>query len=367
MPLPSSFRALLRESPSDRLAVVGLATVNSVDVPSAQPGRHGHRANRRRWLRPLLLTAGIALVLVGAAFVTVHLLNQERTATAIAQEYFDALAAGDASTANALTEDDPSSDDFPFLTDEVLAAATERISDVEVVAADDPLDVFDQRVVVSFTLAGQDYSEEITVSRGDPEWGVLRTWEMPHPFASSTVISVYGPGTLTIAGVPVNPDSTAGGAELFPAVYPVGVLESRWLGLSDEDEELVVGTEGEFVSLTLEPTDALTAEVQRQMDDFLDGCVAELVLPWGNEDTGCPFTASGTDADTSTGSWELTEYPVAEPQMGGAVYRYRGGDAHFTPDDGGEPSTSLGGTDIARYVEVTEDTVTLTTEYPGAS
>lgn len=342
--------------------------MNRISTPlrrQTEPDRDADTENRGRWLYPLLATVGILLVLVVGVFVTAHFLNQERTAQATAQEYFDALAAGDASTANTLTADgDSASGDASFLTDEVLAAASERINDVEVVAANDPLDVFDQKVVVSFTLAGQHYSDEITLSRGDPKWGVLRTWQMPRPFASDVVFSVYGPGTLTIAGLPINPDSSAGRAKLFPAVYPVNVLESKWVGL--QDEEILVAKDAPLVNLTLLPTDSLTAEVQRQMDDFLDECVAELVFPSSNEDTGCALTASRSEAGRPTGSWEIVDYPVAVPKLGGSVYGYTGGDARFTPNDGSESATTLSGFDVARYIEVTEDTVTLATEYPSA-
>lgn len=332
--------------------------------PQTESDGDADPGNRSRWLFPLLVTMSIGLILMLGAFVTTHFLNQERTAQAFAQEYFDALAAGDASKANALTSSNSdTSGDPTFLTDEVLAAASERISEVEVVAADDPLDVFDQKVVVSYSLAGQAYSHEVTLRQGDPEWGVLRTWQMPRHFTTDVVFSVYGPGTLTIAGLPINPDSSAGQAELFPAIYPLEVLESQWVGL--QDDEIVVDKEASFVSLTLIPTDSLTAEVQLQLDEFLDECVAELVFSSSNKGTDCALTANRSEAGNPTGSWEIIDYPVATPELGGAVYAYEGGDARFTPNDGGESATTLRGFDIARYVDVTEEAVTLTTEYPS--
>lgn len=318
---------------------------------------------RRRSLRYLLVAVGCLLLLAVGGFTAVHFLNQERTAEATARQYFEALAAGDASLANSLTAANLSeSDEAPFLSDEVLAGATERISGVEVVSAEDPLDVFQQSVIVSFTLAGKEYTERVTLSRGEPEWGVLRTWQMPRPFASDMVFTVNGPGTITVADIPVNPDSSAGHAKLFPAVYPVGVLESKWVELPEH--EVVVGVGGTLIDLTLEPTDALTSEVQRQMDAFLDECVAALVFASGNRDTECGLTAIGSFEGRPAGSWEIISYPVASPMLGGAVYAYEGGEARFTPGDGGEPATTVRGVDIGRFVEVTEDSVTLLTEPP---
>lgn len=338
-----------------------LTVMNPVSTPrrrQTEPETDANVANRRRWLPPVLIAASTLLVLVAGVFVAAHVLNQGRTAQATAQQYFEALAAGDASTADALTAAGASAPaGASFLTDEVLAAASERISNVEVVAADDPLDIFDQKVLVSFSLAGHGYSEEITLSRGEPEWGLLQTWQMPRHFASGVVFSVYGPGTLMIAGLPINPDSSAGRAELFPAVYPIDVLESRWVGL--QDDEVVVSGDVSSVNLTLLPTDALTAEVQRQLDAFLDECVAELVFASGNQATDCALTAIRSEQGRPTGSWEVVEYPVAAPELGGSIYRYTGGDARFTPSDGSQSATTLRGIDIARTIEVTEGTVTV--------
>lgn len=339
--------------------------MDGVDAyPQAQSENEqsGRTGVRRRSLRYLLVAMGCLLLLAAGGFTAVHFLNQQRTAEATARQYFEALAAGDASLANSLTAANVSESDEPFLSDEVLAEATERISGVEVVSAEDPLDVFQQSVVVSFTLAGKEYTERVTLSRGEPEWGVLRTWQMPRPFASDMVFTVNGPGTITVAGIPVNPDSSAGNAKLFPAVYPVGVLESKWVGLPEK--EVVVGVGGTLIDLTLEPTDALTTEVQRQMDTFLDECVATLVFPSGNESTGCALTALGPWSGRPPGSWQILSYPVASPMLGGAVYAYEGGEARFTPGNGGEPATTFRGVDIGRFVEVTEDSVTLLTEPP---
>mgnify|MGYP000956901451 FL=1 len=334
--------------------------------PKSEHARSDDAGARRRWLRSLLVALGCLVLLVIIGVATVQLLNQRRTAEATARQYFEALAVGDASAASALTATNGSAGaDSPFLTDEVLAAATERISDVEVVPADDPLDVFDQSVIVSFTLADKTYKERVTLSRGEAEWGVLRTWQMPRPFAASTTFSVKGPGTITIAGIPVNPDSSAGNADLFPAVYPLEVLESKWVGLPDD--EVTIGVDGTLIDITLEPTDELTAEVQRQMDEFLDECVADLVFPSGNEGTECALTALGSWNGRPPGSWQITSYPVAAPMLGGAVYGYEGGEMRFTLGSGDEPATTFRGVDIGRFVEVTEDSVTLLTEPPTSA
>lgn len=317
---------------------------------------------RRRWLVPLLVTAGVLLVLVVGGFVAVQVLNGGRTAQATAQKYFDALAAGDAETANALTAD-VSAEDAAFLTDDVLAAATERISDVEVVPADDPLDVFDQNVIVTYTLDGRQIQDRVLLSRGEPEWGVFRTWRMSKPYAESETFSVSGPGTLTLAGLPLN-EGAAGHALLFPGVYPVGAEETTWV--ESPIDEIVVISGDDLESVTMEPTDALTVEVQRQLDDSFRECVAGLDSAWDNEDTECPLTAYLSGLGDPKGSWEIIDYPVAapEPIVGGSVYSYSGGEARFTPDDGSAPASTTDAVDTGRFVWLEGDAVTVSTTPP---
>lgn len=336
--------------------------IDATGPQRAETGGSGQATKRRRWL-PLIVTASVLVVLAVGGFIAVHFLNEGRTAQATAQEYFDALAAGDAETANALTAD-LSSDDAAFLTDDVLAAATERISDVEVVPADDPLDVFDQNVIVTYTLDGRQVEDRVVLSRGEPEWGVLRTWRMSRPYAESATFSVSGPGTLTLAGLPLNDGTPAVHAVLYPGVYPIEVKETTWV--ESPIDEIVVITGDELENVTMEPTEALTDEVQRQLDDSFRECVAGLESAWDNTGTECPLTAYLSGLGDPRGSWEIIDYPVAapEPISSGSVYAYSGGEAIFTPDDGSEPATSQGTFAIGWYVTVSDDAVTVSATPP---
>src|SRR5690554_4687569 len=62
-------------------------------APDATPPS-GNKS-RGRALKVLLISLAVVIVFVIAGAVTVSTLNQERTAQATAQEYFEALAAGD--------------------------------------------------------------------------------------------------------------------------------------------------------------------------------------------------------------------------------------------------------------------------------
>ena len=314
-----------------------------------QPGRP-----RSTVLLRLGIAVGALLLLVVAAIVTVSVLNQSRTAQATAQQYFAALAAGDATTANALTAPndlDAHRDDL--LTDEMLSGASERISEVSVVPANDPLDVFEQKVEVSYTLAGERHTQTVLVARGEPDWGVLRTWKMNGPFASDLSFSVEGPGDITIAGAEI--DATARSVRLFPAVYPLAAVESEHFELA-EDELVVDGTDG-LASLQFLPTAALVEEAQAQVNEMVDVCVE--TTPTSEQLDGCPLFVVLAESGHAPGTWEVVDYPTVELPHGGVIYTTSDGLARFTPADGRDPVDMLRGIELTGTVEVSGGEVSL--------
>ncbi len=316
----------------------------------------------RRISRGWIIAFATVVVVAIAAVAAVTILNRDRTAVAIAQEYFEALAAGDASTALALTEGyDPDldpvlrqpSDGPDLLTDEVLASAVELISDVKVVAADDPADEHNQKVKVSYTLAGETHTFPLTLKR-EPGNKYL----IPQRFAPWASFPAYEPRTFTVAGVPVHsgtelaaeliPDAWVGDkapwTQLFPAVYPVAAVDPTYLDVTEA--ELVVTGVGLVPDLELAPTEQLLAELQEWIDQEIDTCV-EYTRWAGSPAATCPLYVEHPDVEHSvgklvTGTWEILEYPTVEiGQFGGRYFAdARDGRAAFTPrheEGGGGP------------------------------
>ena len=289
-----------------------------------------------------------AIVVVGiAAVATVMIINQGRTAQAVAEQYFEALAAGDASTALSLTEGydpdwDPESrdprDGPDLLADEVLAAAVEHISDVSVVPADDPADEFGQKVLVSYTLAGENHSFPLTLTRSSGN-----KYQIPARFGQWTDFASYGPDTVTVAGVPVHSGTEispgiwdgryAAWTQLFPAVYPVAATDPTHFDV--KHDELVVTGVGLIPEVELVPTAALHAELQAWGDARLDTCV-EWDAPSDNDfQAGCALYVDVLSDNGSPvyGQWEIIEYPTVELVDIGTVHHFdaQGGRAQFTP------------------------------------
>lgn len=309
---------------------------------------------RRTLLLRLGIAAGALLLLTIAGIVTVSLLNQGRTAQATAERYFTALSEGDATTANALTAPndlDAHRDDL--LTDEMLSGASELIGDVSVVPANDPLDVFDQKVEVSYTLAGEHHTQTVLLARGEPEWGVLRTWQMPRPFAHDITFWVEGPGDIELAGAEI--DATARSVRLFPAVYPVAAADSKYFELT-EDELAVDGVET-LASLQFLPTAALVEAAQAQVNEMVDVCAR--TTPTSEQLDGCPLFVVLAESGYAPGTWEVVDYPTVELPHGGVIYTTSDGLARFTPADGRDPVDMLRGIELAGTVEVSGGEVRL--------
>ena len=307
----------------------------------------------RRSSRAWVITLAAVAILAIAAVTTVVIFTQGRTAQAVAEEYFEALAAGDASAALALTEGyDPNLDpesreprDGPdLLTDEVLGAAVELISDVSVVAAEDPTDEHDQKVEVSYTLAGETHTFPLTLKR-EP----TNRYLIPQRFGQWTSFPSYGPDTLTVAGVPVHSGTepasgvwaanSAAWTQLFPAVYPVAAVDPTYLDVTEP--ELVVTGVGLVPDVELAPTEQLVAELQEWSDQEIDGC-AEVSIFAESRDGLCPLYAVHPAGKTVMGTWEVLEYPAVEIGQFNGLYfsdsRY--GRAAFTPapeEGGGDP------------------------------
>lgn len=200
--------------------------------PDATPRRPPRP--RRRAVAALLV--GIALVVaVGSVFVLV----QSRSPQAVAERYLSHLASGDASAAMELVvpahPELADVRDDRLLTDDVLRAATERMSDVRVTqaGADSESASFD----AYFTLAGERFRTRLDlVPQGD-------TWQVAAPLTVRFLVDAAEPAALAIAGAQIAPPrlGEVTWVTMYPAVYPVEVVGSEQYKTSVD--RIVVGVD----------------------------------------------------------------------------------------------------------------------------
>jgi hypothetical protein len=297
-------------------AVSGPSTVDgeapvAATTPAATATVPMDPAKKRRVLI-VLASAGGALVLVLGAAVAVSIVNQVVFSPEHRVEsYLDAVVAKDASAALAIGDIDATQgEQRVLLTDDLLKATEGGITGYAITESK----ITNGYAVITVDLKQGDATEEMTYSLEKSgttallfdEWTMQPVWMPALPISVSTGIT-----ELDINGVNVKlteEDQESGYLQfpVFPGEYVVGTGgDDAWLTAKPQTVKVGVVDAGDSVQLTLEPTEKFTASVDKQISDYLAGCVANKELR--AED--CPISAYdyGTISDVV---WTIDEPAV---------------------------------------------------------
>lgn len=270
----------------------------------------------RRTLIITLSTIGGVVVLAIAGSIAIGVINGTRSPEALAEQYLDHIAEGRATAANALVDPNVPNADRRFLTDEVMASATQTISDVSVKQVEAVGDT--AGVQVSYKLDGVTQEAYLEAEKGDPEWLVLDTWNLTSSLATENTFWSNGPGKVSIGGVPVESEGEQATAMLYPGVYELSTDGSEFYELQDSVLTVAAGL-GATKELQFVATDALREAVAAQVDAVLEKCITSTdAAP-----DGCPFSAFTFNDDTKV-TWTLKEKPVVEISDNGTDVQVEG-------------------------------------------
>lgn len=267
--------------------------------PAAAPPR-----SRRWWVLALSAVVLAAAAITGAVVVSGR--NQDAPVDAV-RAYVDAIARGDAGTANDLV--DPKSFaagvDPALLTDEVLASATRRITVHEVdLAYDADLDADVVDVDVDYTLADARSVVTLRAKRAGTTAGLLHEWRVIDALLVPVLVQTnepaletarFGAGAVPLSG-PDYGDFPQRRFFVYPGVYELRGHESRYL---EAQPEPVVAANLDYGSrpgdsdqyfvraaIVYKATAELTDIVTGRLADYLTACVAAVPKVPGN----CPET-----------------------------------------------------------------------------
>jgi hypothetical protein len=261
--------------------------VSSSEPPS--PWRPSRRARISALVLAVLLVAGVT----GGILVTNH--NSDAP-VAVVRAYVEAIARGDAATANRLVDPRRYGDgvDPALLTDKVLRSAKQRITVGEVkLAYDADLSGDAVDVQVEYALGAKfRASMLLRVERAGTTAGVLHDWRVIDPLLVPVRVETSEPrldtASLGAATIPVGGPSVNGWPErpvfVYPGVYELRGHESRYLTAepdtlvatnqsygerpADVDRQQVRG------ALQYQATPKLTAIVADRLTDYVTACVA---------------------------------------------------------------------------------------------
>lgn len=280
---------------------------------------------------------GAVVVVVAVASAVLFAVGQGPSARETAEQYLAHIGAGEASAAMAMEAPRPEEvaklADPLLLTDEVLGAAVERISDIEIVEtgmSGGSYASFD----VSYTLDDERYDTTLTLDHEDGAWPGPGRWLVTAPVTDVLPLTAWAP-RYRVSGVelPTVAGENILGLALYPAVYPIEAVESTFY--KTDRETLVASTKiGGDDPVELGPNEHLEQEVDRKIEALLDACATQ--TSWRPE--GCPFSA-GSAARNVPVAWSIEKYPDAQIEFDIDFVIAEGGEAtaSYTPEGASEP------------------------------
>ncbi|GAB6859500.1 DUF2510 domain-containing protein [Microbacterium xylanilyticum] len=241
----------------------------------------------RKGLIALIVVTGCLLLAIGGGLIAAKVLDSgPRSAVAAVKTYLDAVASGDASTANQLADPGVPEASRKLLTDEVLGAADARISvgDVTLIRQDDSSATVD----AVLSLDGKGSTHRFTLRKESNDLLVLDNWALRDGLALPVQTTIAGPGTITVGSQQVS----VGKQWIYPGVYTFHVTKSAYF--EERSEKITVVPErGQTLDVTfdLTPTSALVDKVLAAVKDRVSACAG---VPT-NMDDMCPAAVRNTD------------------------------------------------------------------------
>ncbi|MCY7404186.1 MAG: hypothetical protein LH475_06125 [Cryobacterium sp.] len=291
-----------------------------------------HRAGGRRGS---MLRAVLAIVVVAALFAagligTIGALNRTvYSAGGFVQQYLDALARGDTVGALALGGVMPDKAELAAwgLSDEVAADLPETLlrasvlgglRNIELASASATPATDDgtaQTVVFDFDLNGTASSMVFTVERAGTFAGVFNAWKFTVSPLAVLQVSVLHERSFTVNGLtldtrahiaadaPATFSSTAAYLAFAPNRYTFE-HESAMLTAKKFASRVTASGPAE-IEVDALPNEAMVAQVQSELNKFLDECATQTVL----QPTNCPWGITIDDRIESIPAWSITAYP----------------------------------------------------------
>jgi len=304
-------------------------------------------APRGALLRAVLLWLCVAALLVGAIAAAWSAVARDvYGAGTFVGEYLEALQADDAAAALALPgvalssaelaeAGLPANSSDALLRSEALGALDDVRLVSNITTADGSHDV-----TFSYTLAGQPNRTVFTVVSDDRRLGLFPSWRFETSPLSVVQLTVQHTTAFRANGFVLDTRRIVEGVEdAFTSSVPLLTftpgsvdfdLDTRYLAASVQTATTTEVASTVEAGVVAGATADFVAEVQTQINGYLDDCATQQVL----QPTGCPFGMVIRDRVDDLPVWSIAGYPVVDVQPGDEGWQMpsTAGAAHIVVD-----------------------------------
>ncbi|MBX3094576.1 MAG: hypothetical protein KF680_08590 [Cryobacterium sp.] len=180
------------------------------------------------------------------------------------------------------------------------------LSDIELVEVID--DGRDTVVRYAFKLNGVPGESHFRVTHDGMRLGLFNTWRFTVSPVSVLEVTPKNDARFSANGIRLSstgPDAAGTWQVLSPGVV---TLEHRTAYLTSDTVDVRVTEPGTLVPVAVEvrASDRFVAEVQSEVDSYLEKCAEQTVL----FPTGCPFGYTVSNRVEGTPAWSISEFPV---------------------------------------------------------
>lgn len=273
-------------------------------------GRESSTARSSGWI--WWVTGLVVVAVLGAAGTVIGLdsrVHNPAKVRAVAEEYVEAIASGDADRANSIAVIEPGTETDEILDSDALSNA-ERISNASVNRFRVDFGRGTASGRVSFELAGASYSDRIELEQGaSGDWRVTSglRYRLPYDFGAS--------GALALEGMD-EPVSDSGMATAYAGSYRVVSLNDLYEPVDSERMQLTPDAYMNEWAARVQPNEKFADAVSEELTEHYEGCAAarsvDEMLDCGIEIEGIDF---GGVADDLAGDIRFSVDVVELPEF----------------------------------------------------
>ncbi len=258
---------------------------------------------------------------------------------AVVEKYLTTIASGNLKEANKQVSTGLKKGQAALVSDKVLKDKNTRIQNPKVTKARTEGD--SAQVAFSYKLDGTTYDGTLTLSKQGKQAVFFDDWAIDKPLLVDVSVYISMGTEATVNGVNVDFGEEMS-LKAYPGVYKIGAPDNKWFSAEEQTLVAATGSKAGYESgeLKLKATDALTEEVQNQLNAMLDECAKSTEPELDNDDCNMSLSYVIGMSEVDKVERKIIEYPEVTVSEDGRSFETEGGEIEETAtgkDYSGEP------------------------------